>query len=449
VLESKVKEMDGNKKTAEFIRDINWNSLPEGVRRRARLCLLDTLGVTLAGTLTPISRIAAGYAAETWQGDAATIMLHQRRATVPGAAFANACAGNALDMDDDAIFTRGHPGAQIFPAALAIAEKVGASGQALLEALVVGYEVAIRAGRCWHDHHEIYHSCGSWGSLGCAAAAARLLSLEPDQIKHALGIAEYHAPNAPMMRDICNPTMVKHAIGWGAMNGVTSAELAACGYSGIPSILGFEKYHDWVMDIGEQYWMADWVYYKGWASCAWGHAAGVAALELLDKHQIFTDEINHILVRTFEEVIMLHQGRPKTTEEAQFSVKWPLACLLIDRQLGPDQVLEHRLGDPQVCALVDKIELVLDPVVDQMYKEAQGNDLNMYSAVEITLRDGRHYDSGIIERGAGRWDEQSLERKFRELTAHVLESTVVDRLVELVLVFEDVPDIRQLVKLVK
>lgn len=441
--------MDGNSKTAEFIRDLSWNSLPAGVRRRARLCLLDNLGVTLTGTMAPISKIATRYAAETWQGDAATILLHQRRATAPGAAFANACAGNALDLDDDAIFTRGHPGAQLFPAALAVAEKLGASGQALLEALVVGYEVAIRAGRCWHDHHEIYQSCGSWGSLGCTAAAAHLMGLGHDQVKHALGIAEYHAPNAPMMRDIHNPTMVKHAIGWGAMNGVTSAELAAYGYTGIPSILGFEKYHDWVMDIGEHYWMTDWVYYKSWGSCAWGHAASVAAMELLDKHQFSTDDISHIKVRTFEEATILYQGHPTTTEEAQFSVKWPLACLMIDRQLGPDQVLEHRFNDPQVCALVDKIELIVDPVVDQMYKDAQEDDLIMHSAVEITLRDGRHYDSGIVERGADRWDEHTLEQKFRGLTAYVLQPAVVDRLVEMVLAVEDVPDIRQLIELVK
>jgi 2-methylcitrate dehydratase PrpD len=441
--------MDGNNKVAEFIRNINWNSLPKGVRRRAYLCMLDNLGVTLTGTMTPVSRIAAKYASETWQGDTATILLQQRQASAPGAAFANACAGNALDLDDDAIFTRGHPGAQIFPAALAVAEKVSANGQALLEALVVGYEVAIRAGRCWHDHHEIYQSCGSWGSLGCAAAAAHLMDLNHDQIKHALGIAEYYAPNAPMMRDIRNPTMVKHAIGWGAMNGCTSAELAAHGYTGIPSILGFEQYYDWVKDIGQHYWMTDWVYYKDWASCAWGHAAAVAALKLLDNHKISIDEINHIKVRTFEEAIMLYQGHPTTTEEAQFSVKWPLACLMIDRQLGPDQVLEYRLNDPQIYALIDKIELVLDPMVNQMYKDVQETDLNMHSAVEITLRDGRHYDSGIIERGANRWDEHSLEQKFRRLTTYVLEPAKVDSLIKMVLAVENMTDIRELVEQVK
>jgi len=441
--------MDGNDRVAAFIQELDWDRLPERVRRRARICLLDNLGATLAGTLTPVSRIAAAYASETWGGEEATILLHRRRASAPGAAFANACAGNALDIDDDAIFTKGHPGAQLFPAALAAAEKAGASGKALLEALVIGYEVSIRAGRCWHDHHDIYQACGSWGSVGSAATAARLFGLNREQIRQALGIAEYYSPNAPMMRDISHPAMVKHAIGWGAMTGVAAAGLAGRGYTGIPSLLGFDKYRDWVADIGEQYWMADWVFYKGWASCAWGHAACVAALQLKDKHRFSADEISHIKVRTFEEAIALHQGCPTTTEEAQFSVKWPLACLLIDGQLGPDQVLEHRFGDPAVRALMDKIELVLDEEVNRMYTEVKGQDLRMYSAVEITLKDGRHFDSGIVERGADRWDEDSLERKFRWLTGYVLEAEVADRLVELVWHFEEVPDVRRLTELLR
>jgi 2-methylcitrate dehydratase PrpD len=378
-----------------------------------------------------------------------TIFLHGRRAQAAGAAFANACAGNGLDIDDDAIFTRGHPGAQLIPTALAVAEEVDASGAALLEALVVGYEVAIRTGRCWHDHHQIYQADGSWGSVACAAVSAHLLGLDQEQTKHALGIAEYHAPNAPMMRDIAHPTMVKHAIPWGAMNGVTSAQLAQQGFTGIPSILGFEKYQDWVSDIGERYWMTDWVFYKEWCSCAWGHAACVAALDLMRENGIPVQEIQHVRVRAFEEATLLHQGYPSTTEEAQFSVVWPLACLLLDGELGPKQILEHRFDDPQVRALVDKIELVLDPQVDQLYREAKEMDLRMYSAVEITLRDGRVLDSGIVERGADRVDQESLIGKFHWLVGHVMGATQVEELVKLILDFENLTSVRELTGLLQ
>jgi 2-methylcitrate dehydratase PrpD len=444
----RLKDLDGNEKVSLFIKEVNWDNLPAEVRKRTLVCLLDNLGVTLAGTLTPISRIAAGYAAENWCGDAATILVHNLKASAPGAAFANASAANALDLDDDAIYTRGHPGAQLFPAVLAVAEKAGASGKELLESLVVGYEVSIRAGRCWHDLHEVYQSCGSWGSLGCAAAAAHLLKLDLKQISNALGIAEYYSPNAPMMRDIYNPTMVKHAIGWGAMNGVTSALLAQKGYTGMPSLLGMDKYKDWISDLGEVYWMADWVFHKEWASCAWGHAAGVAALRLLDEHNIEPAQIKGVRVKTFGEAVSLYQGYPSTTEEAQFSVKWPLACLIIDRELGPDQVLEKRFSDTQVRALFDKIEMIVDPEVNKLYEEMKEMDLRMHSAVEITLQDGRVFDSGIVERGADRYSDEDLEKKFRKLAAFVTEPGTAEKLVDLVRNFDRVKNMHELIDLI-
>ena len=441
---------DGHHIVAHYIRDMNWGTLPDAVQQQAKLCLLDNLGAVLGGTLTPISSIAASYASDTWRGNEATILLHSRRAQAAGAAFANACAGNGLDIDDDAIFTRGHPGAQLLPVVLAVAEKVGAGGKALLEAMVIGYEIAIRTGRCWHDHHEIYQGDGAWGSVANAAAAARLLGLNENQIKHVLGIAEYFSPNAPLMRDIENPTMVKHGIGWGAMVGVTAAELAQKGFTGIPSILGFERYEDWVADIGDHYWMIEGVFYKAWASCAWGHAACVAALRLVKENDVLVDDIVHIEVRTFEEAIRLYKGLPTTTEEAQFSVQWPLACLLLDGELGPKQILEDRFSDPAVRALVDRIELVLDPEMDKMYDSGQDMDLRMYSRVKITLKDGRQLDSGIVERGADEWDAASLEHKFRWLVGHVLDPLQIDRLVQMVWNFDSVKEVgeltRQLIK---
>lgn len=434
----------GLKLTTEFISNLCWWDLPEGVRRRAGFCLLDNLAVTLVGTIAPVSRIAAEYARKSWAGNTSTIIAGCGKASAAGAAFANGCAANALDLDDDAIFTRGHPGAQLFPAVLAAGEKNGVSGKQLLEALVIGYEVSIRAGRCWHDHHQVYQACGSWGSVGCAAAVAKLLNLNNRQIEQALGIAEYHAPNAPMMRDIADPSMVKHAIGWGAMTGVASAELAACGYTGMPSILGFEQYREWVGDLGKEYWMKDWVFYKEWASCAWGHAAGVAALQLINEHKFKPDQISRVKVRTFAEADELQQTYPVTTEEAQFSLKWPLACLIMDGELGPEQILEERFSDPKLLNLFDKIEVVLDPEIDSLYSEMKEMDLRMHSAVEITLLDGRYFDSGIVERKADQWDEALLEKKFRRLAAYVLEPDAVEGLLNMVWGFDNLADIREL-----
>lgn len=440
--------MDGNDLAAAFILNTTWADLPPAVQRRARMCLLDDLGAVIGGTLSRISRISADYAARRLPGDEATILLHGKRASTHGATFANANAGNALDIDDDVRHTRGHPGAQVFPAALALSEKTNTSGKALLEALVVGYEIASLTARCWHDHHEVFQACGSWGSVASAAVASRLMGLEPAQVKHALGIADYHAPNAPMMRDIDAPTMSKHAIGWGAMNGVISAELAACGYTGIPSILGHEPYHDRAAGLGKHYVMVDGVGIKRWCSCAWGHPGMAAAQKVVTDHKLKIQEIKHIKVYVFHAAWRLRQDVPETTEQAQFSLKWPLAALLIDGEVGPNQVLEHRFDDPEVRALFDKIELIEDPELERMFHLNQTYvdvpEAYLAGRAEITLSGGRVLDSGIVGRGAFEWDEKSLEDKFRWLTGHVLAKQQIDQLVEIVWHLEDMPEIQAL-----
>jgi 2-methylcitrate dehydratase PrpD len=429
--------MNGNDYVAEFVRSITWDQLPPEVQHRARQALLDALGATLVGTLTPVSRITSEYATTAYHGDEATILVHGGRATAAGAAFANGYAANGIDIDDCAKYTRGHPGAQIFPAALAVAEKVGATGAEMLTAMVVGFEVAHRTARCWHDHHRMYQSCGSWGSVACAAVASKLMGLDHGTIKHALGIADYHAPNLPMMRDIDHPTMVKHGIGWGAMNGIVSAELAERGFTGVPSILGFEQYHDWIADIGRLYIMVEGLLFKRWSCCAWGHPAIHATLTAVKEHGISLDEIASIEIFTFHEGSRLSQRQPTSTEEAQFNIKWPLATMLLDGQIGPDQVLERRLGDEQVRALVEKMKVVQDPEVERRYRlfcagPDSDPDALFTSRVAITLNNGRVVDSGLVNRDDARLDDAELEDKFRWLSAYVLDEARIDRLLRMV-----------------
>jgi 2-methylcitrate dehydratase PrpD len=136
--------LNANDLAAQFIATVTWESLPELVQEKVRMCLVDSLGAMLAGTLARISQIGAEYAAITWPGDQATILLHAKRASAIGAAFANGCAANAIDVDDSARYAYGHAGAQIFTTALAVAEARGLSGAQLLTGMVVGYEVAHR-----------------------------------------------------------------------------------------------------------------------------------------------------------------------------------------------------------------------------------------------------------------------------------------------------------------
>jgi len=448
--------MDGNTLAAQFIRDAHWDDLPDAVQDKARMCLVDIIAAIVGGVLTPISGVAADYAPVAWPGEDATILLHDRRARAAGAAFANACAANALDCDDGGDYTRGHQGAQVFPTALALSESMGLGGQAMLTAAVVGYEISHRFARCWHRYqHPVYQADGSWGSVACAATAASLMGLETDTIKQALGIAEYHAPNLPMERDLIDPAMVKHGHGWAAMTGIVAAELAERGFTGIPGLMGFEEYRDWVATLGDEYIMVDGVDFKQHCSCGWSHHAIAAAQKLQREHDWDVDDIAAIQVEGHHWTAVLHTAHPTTTEEAQFSVKWPLAAYLIDGEVGPDQVLEPRLADPRINALVDKIELVESEELDELYRPCfEGSDdaTASGSRVVIRLEDGRALDSGLVTescRIGGRGDEERLEAKFRWLTGHVLEQDRIDRLLGMLWQFEAVPDVGELTALIR
>jgi len=339
------------------------------------------------------------------------------------------------------------------PTALALAESLGLGGAEMLTGLVVGYEVAHRAARIWHATHEVYQACGSWGSVACAAVAAHLMGLTVEETTHALGIAEYHAPNLPMMRDVDHPAMVKHGIGWGAMTGIVAAQLASRGFTGIPSLFGLEEYRDWVSDVGRNYIMVDGIAWKRYACCAWVHAALKGAGQLMEAHGFATEEISHVRVEMFHEAFCLGAKLPITTEEAQFNVAWPLAALLVDGEVGPDQMLEHAFGTPRIRALAERIEVAETEELNELHRlAARGDPRGRYaSRVTIELRGGRALHSGLVEGEINYpqrcWDEQGLETKFRWLARHVLDEARVERIVEMVWHFEDVSNVRELTEL--
>jgi 2-methylcitrate dehydratase PrpD len=247
--------------------------------------------------------------------------------------------------------------------------------------------------------------------------------------------------------------MVKHGIGWGAMTGIMSAELARHGFTGIPSILGSEKYREWVATLGSQYIMVDGIRFKRWSCCGWSHAALLAALQVVEENDIQVEAIAHITVYTYHQGWRLWQRHPRSTEEAQFSIKWPLATLLLDREVGPDQVLESRLDDEAVKALVDKIEILEDPEIDRWYQFVHNGvdkpDALVTSRVAITLVDGRMLDSGIVDRAAIEWDDAALEEKFRWITGYVLDDERIERLVTMVWEFENLSSVKELTQVLR
>jgi 2-methylcitrate dehydratase PrpD len=248
--------------------------------------------------------------------------------------------------------------------------------------------------------------------------------------------------------------MVKHGHGWAAMTGIVAAELAERGFTGIPGLFGFKEYQGWTATLGDEYIMVDGVDYKQHCSCGWCHMAIAAVQKLQGEHNWDVEEIAAVRVEGHHWTAVLHTAHPTTTEEAQFSVKWVLAAYLIDGEVGPDQVLESRLGDAGIKALVDKIELVESEELDDLYRpsfEGTGRGLSA-SRVMIRLEDNRTLDSGPVSddcRINARGDEERLEQKFRWLTGYVLEEDRIDQLLKMLWRFDAVQDVRELTSLLR
>jgi 2-methylcitrate dehydratase PrpD len=312
---------------------------------------------------------------------------------------------------------KGHPGAVVFPAALAAAQEARASGAEFLAALVAGYEVAMRAGRVLHPLYGFYHGSGAWGPIGAAAAAGRLLGLDQEQLWHALGIAEFHAAITPEMRSVDRPSMLKDGIGWGASVGAAAAALARRGFTGIPSLFDSGDAARAVLDdLGRRFLIHD-LYFKPYACCRWAHPAIDGALAAAHALGVAGGTITRVRVHTFEAATHLTPSAPRTTEEAQFSLPWPVACALLDGAVGPDQVLEAALRSPARARLAARVEMVVDPDLEARFPE------QALAWVEVEAPGGRSARSPVMaargDAGAPLSDEE-LEAKFGGLVVPVL-----------------------------
>lgn len=301
----------------DFVHGTDYQILPTAVQHQMRRCLLDLVGVAAAGTRTPLSRIMRDHAYRQAAGGPAAprLLFDGRRVGAAHAAMANAATIDSMDGHDGHRLVKGHAGAAVLPAALAFLDgRENATTQDLLTALAVGYEISLRAGLALHSTAADYHSSGSWNALGAAAVGARLLGLDSTRSRHALGIAEYSAPRAPMMRAIAHPTMVKDSSAWGAQAGVAAALLASDGFTGAPAELMGVR--DAWQDLGTS-WRCLEQYFKPYPVCRWAHPAVAAALDVAAEYAITPDQIVDVQVTTFEEAARLHAYTPDTTERAQ------------------------------------------------------------------------------------------------------------------------------------
>jgi 2-methylcitrate dehydratase PrpD len=437
--------MDFTDCALRFIIEKNWEDFPLDVQHQSKRCLLDTLGAMLAGMETPVAKILSRIGEQQYQGNEATILVNGNRCSASGAALVNGFAGNALDIDDGYRLIKGHPGACVLPAVLAAGELVpSCSGKKFLAALVVGYEIGIRSGLIRHATYETYHSSGSWGALAGAAAAGKIMGLDSTILRNALGTAEYHAPIAPMMKGIAKPSMVKDSIGWGSMVAVMSVLMAQNGFTGIEPLFDDTPKAEWCDVLGDAYEILN-LYFKPYAACRWAQPAIAGALKITKDHEIPSEEIARIRVRTFTEAAALSCSPPEDTEQAQYNLSFPVAAALVDGEVGPKQVLPPGIYKDQVLRLADKVDAEVSEAFDRVFPE------KACAEVIIHTTSGAGFSSGPVE---ARWEppadppsDGELAEKFIWLVAPVLGVEQSQKLCELIWRLDECDNVETLIDL--
>lgn len=419
-----------------FVRGLSFVRLADDVVASARRSLLDLIGIAAAGSRTRVAAIANAYAATQLCGSdrSARILFDGRRAGIAGAAFAGATTIDALDGHDGHALTKGHAGVALLPALLALIDSARPGekaaeldGREFLACLVLGYEVATRAGIALHATVSDYHCSGAWNSMGCAAVAARLLALDDMQTRHALGAAEYLGPRGQILRTCNSPTMVKDGSGWGAHVGLTATLLARDGFTGAPALtVERDDAAPFWSDLGKR-WRIREQYFKAYPVCRWAQPAIEATLALQRRHDFAADDVATIAIETFGEAVALGSqcALPRTTEEAQYSLAFAVAAALVFGRLGTDEVGSVGLSDPRVARLVG----ATSPIEDRQF--SQRFPAERWARVRIVLNDGRALVSEPA-RARGNPDnplsDVELREKYRSLAERVLGSVRAARI---------------------
>ncbi|MBV9568872.1 MAG: MmgE/PrpD family protein [Hyphomicrobiales bacterium] len=396
--------------------------IPPDVRRFAALLLLDTLGVAAAARAMEPARIAREVAIRLYgagpHGPVAKLLFDAQSASVPGAVFAAAAQIDNLDAHDGYNPSKGHTGVVVVPALLAFAQTTAPlRADEALAALIIGYEVGARAAVALHTTVSDYHSSGAWNALAVAALGARLRKLNGEQLRQALGIAEYHGPRSQMMRVIEHPTMLHDGSAFGALAGASAVFLAEAGYTGAPAItVEADEVSSLWDDLGNNFRIMQ-HYIKPYPICRWAHALIEGALKLRAAHGVMHHEIAAIELTTFHETTRLFRGMPTTSPVAQYAVAFPVAAALVNGRVGVDELSEASLGDERISRLVALTSVEESETYNRDFPK------NRLGDVTLVLHDGRRLRSGTLNARGGPdapLTETEIIAKYREYATPTL-----------------------------
>lgn len=428
------------RKLAGFIADLRYETLPAATRQMAKQCILDALGCTIRGSVEAPGQIMQKIiAGQGGRAEASVFGAKPFRATALNAALVNGTFNHSLDFDDLHNASIIHLGTVVVPAALAVAEQAGASGEQLIAAVVAGYEAGARVGEAVNpESYFFWHTTGTAGTFGAAAAAAKLLNLNAAQAVHCLGTAG--TQTAGLWEFLQEGTMSKalHA-GKAAFNGILAAVLAKEGFSGASRILEGEKGFCLAMTpqarlgkltegLGGGAYKIDENSFKPYACCKHCHAAINAAQLLRGNYQLAPQQIKGIHIKTNSVADnLVNNPSPQNAYGSKFSIQYCVAAALHWGRVGVEEFTAENIRDANVRRLMEQVTVEIDPELEAEFK---CNPDKWSARVIIDTVDGRQYQQ-FIEYPKG--DPQNpvsyaeTEDKFRSLSGGIYSTVAIEQ----------------------
>ena len=436
---------------SEYIAAAGGADLPSDVATKAKHHILDTIAAMVSGSMLPPGRLAIRYIQGQGGAQEARVIGSQSLTTAVNAALANGVMAHADETDDSHAPSSTHPGSAIVPAALAMAEREGADGRALLHAVVAGYDVGCRVtqalGPSFLSGKGLSsHSIG--GTFGAAAAGASLANLNPIEVSYALSYAAQQASGVKAW--VQSEDHIEKAFdfaGMPARNGVTAVTLVQAGFTGVADVFQGEqnflkaysddpKAEELVRGLGADFEIMR-ANIKKFCVGSAIQAVLDALLQIIGAHRVSADDVDYLVARVPETGGRIVNDRHMPNVNLQYI----LAAALLDGGLTFATAHSYeRMKDPRVLAVKSRIKLELDPELTHARPRRQG-------IVEVYTKDGRtlrvHVKS-VRGTADNPMSDREVEDKARDLVAPVLGSEKCARLLALMNNLEQVQAVREL-----
>jgi 2-methylcitrate dehydratase PrpD len=439
VLREGEKTMQG--RLAEFILETNYGELSKEVVHQAKRCILDFMGVALAGSRVGLAPVITDKLSSAGGEKEAMIIGDGRRMPALHAALVNGVRGHTLDMDDGHRYANGHPGVVTIPAVAALGEREDSAGREMIEAAVVGYEIFIRIATGINPSHlkRGFHTTGTVGPLAAAASCSKLLGLNKREIASALAIAGLQG--AGLLEVLTSGQMMKplHA-GRAAQAGLMAALLAQKGAEGPEMLFEGEKgffrafsdagaMGDIGRDLGRNFEIRN-TYFKLHAACRHVHPALDAVREIMDANEVDINGVWKIDVHTYSVAYQLAGGNreAKTELAAKFSLPVSIGLMLRCGTAGVDQYTPENIANPVVQELAKKVDVIVDEKRDDVYPRERG------ARVDIETSQGAYSAEVTIPKGEPEnpASDDELKGKFFHNAGKVLPAEKATALLEMI-----------------